>query len=52
MENEHPTIGQLEAQLEQIYEDMGNPMLDDQTTMLLFAAKDVREKIAKLKEDS
>ena len=35
----------LEAKLEQIANDLIDPMLDDQTTVLLHAMRKVREKI-------
>jgi hypothetical protein len=40
----------LTAQLEQIAEDLLNPAMDDQTTVLLNAMGKIREKIKRLEK--
>jgi len=43
-------IAKLTAQLEQVAEDLLNPCLDDQTTVLIIHMGKLREKIAQLQK--
>jgi hypothetical protein len=43
-------IEKLTAQLEQVAEDLLNPCLDDQTTVLIIHMGKLREKIAQLQK--
>jgi hypothetical protein len=43
-------IAKLYAQLEQVAEDLLNPCLDDQTTVLIRHMGKLREKIARLEK--
>jgi len=44
------TLATLMQQKENILEDLRNPMLDDQTTVLLFSLRDVERKIMALQK--
>jgi len=50
MTEKEKEIAKLTAQLEQIAEDLLDPMLDDQTSVLINAMGKVREKIARLEK--
>jgi hypothetical protein len=50
MKENEKEIAKLTAQLEQIAEDLLNPCLDDQTTVLLNAMGKIREKIKRLEK--
>jgi hypothetical protein len=50
MTEKEKEIAKLTAQLEQIAEDLLDPMLDDQTTVLINAMGKVREKIKRLEK--
>jgi hypothetical protein len=45
MTEKEKELAKLTAQLEQVAEDLLDPMLDDQTTVLLHAMRKTREKI-------
>jgi hypothetical protein len=50
MTEKEKEIAKLDAQLEQIAEDLLNPCLDNQTTVLLNAMGKIREKINRLEK--
>jgi len=50
MTEKEKEIAKLDAQLEQIAEDLLNPCLDNQTTVLLNAMGKIREKIKRLEK--
>jgi hypothetical protein len=50
MKENEKEIAKLTAQLEQIAEDLLDPMLDDQTTVLIYAMGKIREKIQRLEK--
>jgi hypothetical protein len=51
MTEKEKELAKLTAQLEQIAEDLLDPMLDDQTTVLINAMGKVREKIKRLENE-
>ena len=50
MTEKEKELAKLTAQLEQLAEDLLDPMLDDQTTVLLHHMRKIREKINRLEK--
>jgi hypothetical protein len=50
MKENEKEIAKLTAQLEQVAEDLLNPCLDNQTTVLIIHMGKLREKIAQLQK--